>query len=266
MPMDAVHAIVLALIQGLTEFLPISSSGHLILAPAFFGWADQGLGFDVAVHLGSLLAVLTYFWSEILAMFRSWLRSFTGTMDGEARLAWAVIVGTVPAVVAGFFARDWVATVARDPMLIAATTAGFGVLLWLADRYGRGRRDEHGVTWTDAVVVGLAQALALVPGTSRSGITMTAGLAMGLSRQGAARFSFLLAIPVIAGASLLQATELAASEAAVDWTMLGLGTAVAAGAAFTCIHYFLALIGRIGMAPFAIYRLLLAGAILLLYA
>lgn len=260
--MDLFQIALLALVQGLTEFLPISSSGHLVLVPAFLGWEDQGLAFDVAVHVGSLLAVLAYFRRDLLAMLVAWLRTFRGgALKGDARLAWAVIAGTVPAGLVGLLFKDTVEMYLRSPQVIAAATAGFGVLLWVADRFGAKRRGEYALRVVDVLVIGAMQALALIPGTSRSGITITAGLLVGLSREGASRFSFLLAIPLIAVAGAIQTMDLFQAPVPVDWAALGLGTALSAIAAFACIHAFLKVVERIGMLPFAIYRLLLAGVI-----
>lgn len=261
--MDNLHAIWLALLQGLTEFLPISSSAHLILMPRLLGWADQGLAFDVAVHVGTLAAVVTYFRADVRRLFAAWLRSCaTRRVDSDARLAWFVLLGTVPVVVFGLLLHDFIETVLRSPLVIAVATIGFGVLLWVADYYGRQSRNEMSLRLTDIIFIGLAQALALVPGTSRSGITMTAGLALGLSRTAAARFSFLLSIPVIAMAGVYETGKLVQQSAPVDWGAISLGAVVSAVSAWLCIHFFLQLIERIGMWPFVAYRLLL-GAVLL---
>lgn len=203
--MDLLHAVILAVVQGFTEFLPISSSGHLVLLPGFLDWEDQGLAFDVAVHLGTLAAVVWYFRHELVAMTRAWLTSVRGGDGGQdARLAWAIIWGTVPVVLAGAFLAGPAIDSLRAPLLVAATTGGFGLLLWLADRRGAKTRDEYSLQWSDVMLIGLVQALALIPGTSRSGITMTAGLLLGLSREAAARFSFLLAVPVILAAAVYE--------------------------------------------------------------
>jgi undecaprenyl-diphosphatase len=261
--MDNLQAIILALLQGLTEFLPISSSAHLILVPRLLGWEDQGLAFDVAVHVGTLLAVVTYFRHDLVRLAGAWLGSLAGRgMNTEARLAWLVLLGTVPVVIAGLWLHDLIETALRSPLVIAATTIVFALLLGWADRASRHRRDEYTLGVKDVLVIGLAQALALVPGTSRSGITMTAGLALGLTRSAAARFSFLLSIPVIALAGGYEARKLLQLTEPVAWDALLLGTAVAGISAFLCIHFFLRLIERIGMLPFVIYRLLL-GAVLL---
>jgi undecaprenyl-diphosphatase len=262
--MDLLHAVILALVQGFTEFLPISSSGHLVLAPYLFDWPDQGLAFDVAVHLGTLIAVVGYFRAELTTMAVDWLKSVAGgPATSESKLAWAVIWGTVPVAFAGFLVSDPVQDYLRDPKVVASTTAGFGLLLWLADVRGRRRRDEHSLGWSDVVLIGLAQVLALIPGTSRSGITMTAGLLLGLTREAAARFSFLLAVPVILAAALLQTIKLLRAPEPADWLALGVGTTVAAVVAYLTIGWFLRVLGKVGMWPFAVYRLLLALAIVL---
>jgi undecaprenyl-diphosphatase len=261
--MDNLHAIILALLQGLTEFLPISSSAHLILMPTLFDWEDQGLAFDVAVHVGTLLAVVAYFRHDLVRLLSAWLQSLAGKgMTTEARLAWLVVLGTLPVVLAGLLLHDLIETSLRSPLVIAVTTIVFALLLGWADRNSRHLRDEYTLGLKDVLVIGLAQALALVPGTSRSGITMTAALALGLTRSAAARFSFLLSIPVIALAGGYETKKLLQLAEPVAWDTLLLGTAVAGISAFLCIHFFLRLIERIGMLPFVVYRLLL-GAVLL---
>ena len=256
--MDPVQAVVLALVQGFTEFLPISSSGHLILMPAFFGWTDQGLGFDIAVHLGTLIAVVAYFRRDIVAMSGAMLRR----EGAEARLAWQIIAATVPLGIAGLVFADLVETTLRAPIVIAASSAGFGALLWAADFWRRGPGSERELGWSHALAIGFAQALALIPGTSRSGITMTMALALGMSREAAGRFSFLLAIPAIGMAGAWQALQFARAPDPVDWTVLAVAAGISAVTAFVAIAVFLRLIGKIGMAAFAIYRIVLAGVIL----
>ena len=190
--MDPIQAIVLAIVQGLSEFLPISSSGHLILVPHFFGWQDQGLAFDVAIHMGTLLAVVSYFRVQLLAMLRAWFVSLAGReLTPDGRLAWCVVLGSIPVAVVGWLFGDVIERLLRNPLFVAATLSGFGLLMWLADRLGRRQRDEYSVGWRDALLIGCAQALALMPGTSRSGVTMTMARTLGLTREGAARFSFL---------------------------------------------------------------------------
>lgn len=259
------NAVVLALVQGLTEFLPISSSAHLILLPVIAGWEDQGLAFDVAVHVGTLSAVVWYFRHELVPMARDWVGSLQGRHTPDSRLAWAVLLGTIPVGLAGLAFSDLVEAHLRSPLIIAATTIGFGVLLWVADVRGRRARDEHAIGWRDVVVVGIAQAVALIPGTSRSGITITAGLMMGLNRVAAARFSFLLSIPVIVLAGGLEVLELARAGDAVAWFPIGIGVAVSAVSAYLCIRAFIALLQRMGMGPFVVYRLLLGAVLLVMF-
>ena len=262
--MDLIQILVLAIVQGLTEFLPISSSAHLILSPYLFGFADQGLAFDIAVHLGSLFAVMLYFRREVVAVTGDWFRSLpsNGTSTANSRLGWAIILGTMPVVIAGLLIKSRVEHEFRSPLLIAVATIGFGLLLWWADARASRSRELDSLGWKDALFVGLAQALALVPGTSRSGITMTAALMLGFNRRSASRFSFLLAIPTILMSATLVTRDLIESDAAIDWTALGLGVILSFLAALTTIHYFLRFIERMGMKPFVIYRLLLGLAIL----
>jgi undecaprenyl-diphosphatase len=256
--MEFLHIVALAILQGLTEFLPISSSAHLILLPELSGWQDQGLAFDVSVHVGTLIAVVWYFRAEVLAMARDWSLSLARRESvGESRLAWAVLLGTIPVGIAGLLFKGVIENELRSPLVIAAATIVFGLLLWWADAQGQRVRNEHTLTWKDVLVIGVAQAIALIPGTSRSGITMTAGLMMGLDRSAAARFSFLLSIPVIVLAGGLNALELAAAEAPVEWGTLALGAVISAVSAYLCIHLFLKLLERMGMLPFVIYRMLL---------
>ncbi|MGF1613461.1 MAG: undecaprenyl-diphosphate phosphatase [Gammaproteobacteria bacterium] len=263
--MDWLQVVVLAVVQGVTEFLPISSSAHLILVPRLTDWPDQGLGFDLAVHLGTLVAVVTYFRGQLLTMASDFGQSLIQRRRvGDSRLAWAVLWGTVPVGLAGLLLGNWVETALRSPAVIAGTTIGFGLLLWVADRRP-GKRSEHSLTWRDVVVVGCAQAIALVPGTSRSGITMTAGLLLGLSREGAARFSFLLAVPVTALAGSAKLLQLAADGEAVQWGAFAVGAALAAAVAFLCIHYFLKWLTRFGMLPYVVYRLVLGAVLVWLF-
>lgn len=266
--MDTTHAVVLALIQGLTEFLPISSSAHLILVPALLGWPDQGLAFDVAVHAGSLAAVVAYLRRDLAELVRGWLRSVSRgrPFASESRLAWMVIAGTIPVGVAGLLAGEAVELHLRAPIVIAGANVLFALILLAAERLGSGTRGEGSLTVRDAVFIGCAQALALIPGASRSGVTITAGLALGLAPRAAARFSFLLAVPVIALAGAAKGTELLASPSSVDWSAFGIGVVVAAASAYACIGAFLALVARIGVWPFAAYRIALGAILLALFA
>jgi undecaprenyl-diphosphatase len=264
--MPLTHAVVLALVQGLTEFLPISSSAHLILAPWVLGWPDQGLAFDVVVHLGTLTAVCVYFRSDLADVAAGWLRGLTrkGEAGPAAKLGWMIVAATVPVGLAGLALKGWVETVARNPTLIAATSIGFGLLLWAADRLGRRARPVERLGWGDALFVGLAQAVALVPGVSRSGSTMTAGLAAGLTREAAARFSFLLSVPVIALSGGLEMVELIRAGAGeATWLPMAVGFVVSAVSAYVCIKLFLAFLKDHGMGVFVAYRVALGVLILL---
>jgi undecaprenyl-diphosphatase len=256
--MDTIQIIILAIVQGLTEFLPVSSSAHLILVPMLLQWPDQGLVFDVAVHVGSLMAVLIYFRIEVIDMLVAWTRSlFGGGSTSNSRLGWWVILGTVPAVIIGFLFKGFIESDLRSPWVIAITTIVFALLLWFADTRKSKQRSEYELKLPDVVTIGLFQAIALIPGTSRSGITMTAGLLLGMTRQAAARFSFLLSIPLILASGLLQTAELAQSVQSIDWFALSLAIVLSAVSAGLCIHLFLRLIEKVGMMPFVIYRLLL---------
>ena len=261
--METFQVILLALIQGLTEFLPISSSAHLILPSQILGWADQGLSFDVAVNTGSLFAVMIYFRHEIVGLAKAWFKSLATKQQTEgSKLAWWIIWATIPAVIVGFTAKDFIETHFRNTLVIAITTIFFGLLLWAADRMSKAQFSEFQMGWKKAVLIGFAQAMALIPGTSRSGATMTAALMLGLTRDAAARFSFLMSVPVSFGAALLVTKDLIESPAPIDYQALGLGIVVSFVAAYLCIHFFLKFISKIGMTPFVLYRLAL-GAVLL---
>jgi undecaprenyl-diphosphatase len=263
--MDLIQIIVLSLLQGFTEFLPISSSAHLILPSQVLGWADQGLAFDVATHIGTLAAVILYFRRDIVAIAQGWVNTgFSKQMDTNARLAWAIVIATIPAGLVGLFCGDWIESNFRSSEVIAYSTIGFGLLLLAADRIASEHKDIVQMTLTAALIIGIFQALALIPGTSRSGITITAALFLGFQRQSAARFSFLISIPLILAAGLLKTKELVEQTTQVDWTEIGLAALISAVSAYVCIYFFLAMINRIGMIPFVVYRLML-GAVLLIW-
>jgi undecaprenyl-diphosphatase len=257
------EVIVLAIIQGLTEFLPISSSAHLILPSAILGWNDQGLVFDVAVHVGTLLAVMLYFRRDIGNLTVGWVQSLAGKQSTDGKLAWWVILATIPAGLAGLLGADLIETFLRSPYVIAITTIVFGLALWLADATAKQLQTMEQLSWKQALLIGVAQAIALIPGTSRSGITMTAALMLGLDRVSAARFSFLLSIPIIVLSGGYQASKLLAEPTHYDINAILLGTGLSFFSAFICIHLFLKVIERMGMLPFVIYRLVL-GVVLLL--
>ncbi len=263
--MNWLEVLVLALLQGLTEFLPISSSAHLILVPVLMGWEDQGHAFDVAVHVGTLLAMLTYFRKELKGMACAVVGGVTPEAAASRRLAVWLVLATLPILIAGVALFDVVQTDWRTIHFIGWTTLGFGILLGLADWRGSRERQVEQLRWSDAIWIGLAQCLALAPGVSRAGIVMTAGLVLGLQRTAAARVAFLLAIPTIAAAGVLSLDYSVRSPQPTEWGMLLLGAVIAGLAAWLCIHFFLRLIEAIGMWPFVIYRVILGGVLLLFF-
>lgn len=258
--MTLLQVVVLALVQGVSEFLPVSSSAHLVLASRFLSWSDQGLAFDAAVHAGTLTAVLVYFRRDLIHLLSEGLRQ--GGDPGQRRLLKALAVATLPALVVGALAADWIEIWLRSPLLIAATTILFGLALWLADVYGRRKADAESLGIPSALLIGLAQVLALIPGTSRSGVTITAALALGLTREEAARFSFLLSIPIIAAAGGWGFVSGLADGGSFELGQFALAATIAGAVAWLSIAAFLAWLRRFGMLPFVIYRLLL-GVLLL---
>ena len=264
MDLSFLQITILALIQGITEFLPISSSAHLILPSLLLDWPDQGLTFDVAVHLGTLFAVFFYFRRDVVALIRAWLiQIIKGEVTTDSKLAWIVIIATIPGAIAGYFGNDFVESYARSGVVLAIMSALFAALLWYSDRIGKRSNSFQDLTWKHGLIIGLAQALALIPGTSRSGVTMTAALFCQLSRQASAKISFLLAIPIIFGSFLLRALDLAYSGTVSDLLFpIACGMLIAGAIAFLCIHYFMQLIERVGFLPFVIYRIGLASLIL----
>lgn len=261
--MEFLHIVFLSLIQGITEFLPISSSGHLILPKGLFGWPEQGLAFDVAVHVGTLAAVVIYFRKDITAIFIAWVNHiFKQQPSDDSRTAWYIIAATIPAALVGLLLDNFIETHLRSTLVIALTTIIFGLLLGWADR-GKDTSGKELATMTlkVALIIGCFQALALIPGTSRSGITITAALLLGFSRDASARFSFLLSIPIILLSGGYKGLQLLGLPA-VNWHDIFWGVALSAVSAFLCIHFFLKFINHIGMMPFVIYRLLLGGFLL----
>lgn len=262
--MDLIQIIVLSLLQGFTEFLPISSSAHLILPSQILGWQDQGLAFDVATHIGTLVAVIFYFRNDIITITQSWLSTgFSQQMDDNARLAWSIVVATIPAGLIGLLFGGFIEANFRSSEVIAYSTLIFGVLLLISDRIASEHKNLLRMTLIAAVIIGFFQALALIPGTSRSGITITAALFLGFQRDAAARFSFLISIPLILAAGSLKTIELVELGAQVDWWTIGVAALMSAVSAYVCIYFFLALINRIGMTPFVIYRFCLAAILLI---
>jgi len=255
--METLQAILLAIIQGLTEFLPISSSAHLILLSELSGWDDQGLAFDVALHFGTLLAVIFYFRDDLLNMFcSSNFKSIDALINSQLGI---ILVATIPVVLFGGLFNQLIEQNLRSPMIIAMATAFFGLLLFLADYRNKKKGKATAVNLGIGFLIGLSQVFALIPGTSRSGITITAGLLLGLSRKEAAKFSFLLAIPVIIAASVFELYQLSQVEVLVfDYLDLFLGIIVSFVVALLTIKWFLKMVQKIGMLPFFVYRILLA--------
>ncbi len=267
----------LGVIQGLTEFLPVSSSAHLIFVREVLGWGllddpHWNMIFDVSAHAGTFAALVAYFWADIRQLvwgFGASLRGGIGSVP-ERRLAWVLVVATIPGGVAGWLGQDTIEGVfRRAPMALAALLVVFGLILWAADRRGRKERELGQVGWLDGVLMGCAQALALAPGVSRSGVTMTAGLLRGLTREAAARFSFLLSLPIIAGALFFGVEEVmtaAGGLPAGSLAAFALGFASAAVSGYFCIRYFLSYLQRRALAPFVVYRVAVGVFLLVWFA
>lgn len=279
--MEFSTAAILGIVQGLTEFLPISSSAHLIVMPWLLGWKAEGMVFDVSLHVGTALAVLAYFWSDWIRMARE---VFRGLVEGrplgnpDRRLAWFLAAGTVPAMIAGLAFEKIVEAQLRSPLITVATLVLFGAALYYAELRGKQNRHLDQFTWMDSLWIGLSQAIALIPGVSRSGVTITAGLLRNCERKSAARFSFLLSTPVIVGAGILEFWRMVGEvvpssssiinpmpRVAVDWSVLIVGIVFASVTGFLCIRYFLRYLESRSFLPFVIYRIVLAAIILMYY-
>lgn len=264
-----VQAIVLGVVQGLTEFLPISSSGHLIVVPALLGWDDpfiESLAFSVMLHVATLAALLIYFardWIRLIPAGLAALRDRSLNDDPDRRLAWLLAATTIPAVLVGLALNDLIETAFREPRLVAMTLVAGAVLLWLADRVGSRSRGVEQLTFPNALAIGAAQALALVPGVSRSGISLSAGLFAGLTREAAARFAFLMATPITAGAGIWEARKILAGEAGVDLPIAPLlaGMAASLVAGLLAIAFVMRYLRTNGVGLFVAYRLVLAAVV-----
>ncbi len=266
--METLHILLLALVQGITEFLPISSSAHLILAPKVFGFSDQGLAFDVAIHVGSLLAVIGYFRKELKQIMKDFLNSFGNQEKAteHSRMGWMIIIATIPIIFTGLAFKSFIEQNMRTALMIAIPTIVFALLLYWSDLKGRKERGVTSINWKDAIVIGLFQSIAIFPGTSRSGITITAGLMLGLTREATSRFSFLLSIPTIIMTGIYVTYGLLLSDEVIVWSDMIAGAILSFASAYLCIHLFLSFIERCGMLPFVIYRLILGGALLFVAA
>ena len=258
--MDTLQLILLSLVQGLTEFLPVSSSAHLVLLSEFLGEEDQGIIFDVGVHFGTLLAALVYFRSDLKKMIIN-LGSHK-LLSKENNLTTNLVIGVIPILLAGFLLRDLVNLHLRNSEVIAYATIIFGIFLYTA-QLRKGKEDLDSVNLKQALIIGLFQCLALIPGTSRSGITITAGLFLGLSATAASRFSFLLAIPTIGAIALAELIRISFIDITDNGTELSIALIISFLVAYISIDMFLKLIDKIGFTPFVIYRLLLGGWLLI---
>lgn len=255
------QAVVMGLVQGLGEFLPISSSAHLVLVPWLFKWHDPGLTFDIALHIGTLIAVIAYFWRDWVKLI---MGAFQGTKTVEGRLFWYLVLATIPGAIMGLLLEEKAETVFRNPLLIAVMLIVLGVLLYWADRKGRKLTNVNNISLGQSLMIGISQALAIIPGVSRSGITMTTGLLFGLTREGAARFSFLLSAPVIFGAGLIKVPDILANPGMVNAPFL-IGMLVSALSGAASIGFLLKYVQKKNFLPFVWYRFLL-GAVVLLVA
>lgn len=256
--MGIIEAFYLALIQGLTEFLPISSSAHLILPSAILGWEDQGLAFDVAVHVGTLVAVVSYFRHEVYQLLRAFFASiFKKERSKDSYLAWMIVLSTIPAALCGLLFKDFIELYLRSPWVIAITCIVFGVLLGWVDKKAKQQINEYQTTKKMAFWLGISQAMAMIPGTSRSGATMTMALFLGYTREAAARFSFLMSIPIIFLAGSYLGLGLIKSPDPINWQPIFVGVGVSFVSAYACIHWFLKFVTKVGMMPFVIYRMIL---------
>ena len=281
--MDFLEAIILGIIQGLTEFLPISSSAHLRIFGDLVGWGDPGATFTAITQLGTETAVLIYFWKDITRIIGAWFRSLTpggggkrstGVRKGDpdVRLGWLIIIGTVPIVLVGFFLQDTIRTALRSLWVVAIVLIAFGVLLWLADRLGRRTKNIDEMSYRDGILVGLAQMLALIPGVSRSGASISAGLALGYTRPAAARFAFLLAVPAVFGSGLYETYTALTCEPGVDagcGVGYGLGPTIAATVVafvvgLAVIAFLMRYLEKRSFLPFVIYRIALGGVVIVL--
>lgn len=264
--MTWLEVFVLSIVQGISEFLPISSSAHLILVPKLFGWQDQGLAFDVALHVGTLIAILWYFKDDIIPLLRDFFLSIKKReIVGESNVVWGVLIGTIPVGLVGLFGKDWIEANLRSPLVIAFSTIFFGIILWLGDRKA-GKKDVLNITLKIALVIGIAQAIALIPGTSRSGITMSAALFLGFSRVASARFSFLLSIPVIILAGGLEGLDIIKNGVSEPISMLLGAVVISAISAYLCVKWLIALLEKNTMTPFVIYRIILGAFLFYMFA
>ncbi|MEM8845296.1 MAG: undecaprenyl-diphosphate phosphatase [Pseudomonadota bacterium] len=255
--MDFIQILALGLIQGITEFLPVSSSGHLVLTSILLGWKDQGLLIDVAAHAGSLLAVMFYFRKQLHEMLLAILNPRNPENSQTLNLIRSIAIATLPIMLTGLLFAGFIESHLRSVQVIAGTTIIFALFLAYADKRAKCERDEYQLSWKAVLFIGMAQAFALIPGTSRSGVTMTAGLLLGLNRVAAARFSFLLSIPTILAAILYKLFQISMTEVQFDWMAIISIFLISGFVAYLCIEVFIRFVNAIGMMPFVVYRIIL---------
>ncbi len=265
--MGLFHAFILGLVQGLGEFLPISSSAHLILTPWLFKWSDPGLGFDVALHWGTLLAVIIYFWQDIWLLIKGFVHSLRpSTRDLQEniyqKLSWLLILASIPGALIGYILEKQAESNLRNPLIVGLTLGIFGLVLFIADRYGLKQKNLDRIKWSDAIMIGISQALAIFPGVSRSGSTIATGLALGFKRQDAARFSFLMSIPIIFGAGLVGIKNI---HNGVTNLELLVGFITAAFFGFLSIKYMLRYLSKHDYKIFTWYRLIIAAVVVIVF-
>lgn len=249
-----IDLLVLAIVQGIAEFLPVSSSGHLILVPQLYCWPAQSLATDVAIRAGTLLALIAYFWRDLLSMTQGAIKVARGKRDARVRLIGLLLVGTLPAAASGYFVEAYLADSLRDPRIVAWAMIGFGLLLYAVDRLGLTvRRIEH-MSWGAAFAIGVFQCLAFIPGASRMGTAMTLARIMGFERPDAARFALLLSIPIIAGAGVFKTWRLVQAGEAAALQGVGLAVALSAIAGFLSIAFLMYWLRRGSFTPFVVYR------------
>lgn len=262
------EAIVLGIVQGLTEFLPISSSAHLLILSQVFGWEDPGAAFTAVTQIGTEAAVIIYFRHEIAAILRAWAKSITNAdarHDPDARIGWLVLLGTIPIAVLGVLFKDQIETAARNLWLVACMLILFGLILGVADALGARVKTERDLTVRDGILFGLAQSLALIPGVSRSGATISAGLGLGYTRAAAARYAFLLAVPAVLASGLFEARKIG-DDSTVAWGPTLLATVIAFSVGFAVIAWLMKWLTTRTYLPFVLYRLALGGIVLILLA
>ena len=258
--MTILQAVILGLAQGLGEFLPISSSAHLVLIPWFFGWTDPGLTFDVALHFGTLVAVVIYFWKD---WWRLIIKGFSDVRSVEGRFFWYLVAASIPGAIGGYLLEKKAETVFRSPVLIAVMLILMGVFLYWVDRRSTKKIEMNRITFGTSLLIGISQVLAIVPGVSRSGITMTTGMFMGLTREGAARFSFLLSTPIIFGAAMVKLPGVISNSSGVTVNFI-IGTAVSCIAGIVSISFLLRYVQTKNFLPFVWYRFILGALVIVM--